>query len=86
MTDSQTVSRGIDDLSGDCSLAIYLGSGALLVNGMCEVATVSDGQELGRMKDAQLEQIEPGAAVHLSLEQFQPVDMVLHHAIAPWQS
>jgi hypothetical protein len=43
---------------------------------MCEVATVSDGQELGRMKDAQLEQIEPGAAVHLSLEQFQPVDVV----------
>lgn len=37
------------------------------------------------MQDALPEQIEAGAAVHLSFDQLQPVDLTFDHAVAPRQ-
>jgi hypothetical protein len=37
----------------------------------------------GRMEDAQTQQIEPGAAVHGALDEFQAVDMTFDGTVAP---
>ena len=39
----------------------------------------------GRVKDAQPEQVETGAAIHLPLDQLQTVDLPFDHPVAPGQ-
>jgi len=42
-------------------------------------------QKSVRVKDAQPEQVEAGAAIHLPLDQLQTVDLPFHHPVAPGQ-
>ncbi len=40
---------------------------------------------LGRMEDAQPEQVEAGATVHVPLDQLESMDLPLHNPVAPGQ-
>jgi hypothetical protein len=68
-----------------CSLDRNLGSGSLLVKRCVGSRMRWQRRKSGRVKDAQPEQVEAGAAIHLPLDQLQPVDLPFHHPVAPRQ-